>query len=73
MIDLSSLLQSLGTGAPTNAAQVDQVVSISGNQLLVDNNGTAAGGASVVVATFSTPPVGSVQILYDHDQQAVVT
>ncbi|WP_265055380.1 VCBS domain-containing protein [Bosea sp. NBC_00550] len=73
VIDLSSLLQSLGTGAPTNAAQVDQVVSISGNQLLVDNNGTAAGGASVVVATFSTPPVGSVQILYDHDQQAVVT
>ncbi|CAH1649394.1 hypothetical protein BOSEA31B_10351 [Hyphomicrobiales bacterium] len=68
VIDLSNLLATLGTAAPTNAAEAAEVVSVSGNHLLVDSNGTAEGGTQVEVATFTTPPVGSVQILYDHDQ-----
>ncbi|KFC65736.1 putative Calcium binding hemolysin protein [Bosea sp. LC85] len=68
-IDLSALLTSLGAGAPTTAVEANQVVDISptGTQLLVDDNGTAAGGNFVPVAEFSAP-VASVQILYDHNQ-----
>ena len=74
-IDLSALLASLGAGAPTTAAEANQVVNLSatGTQLLVDDNGTAAGGNFVPVVELSAP-VASVQILYDsHQPPTVVT
>ncbi|TQI75273.1 hypothetical protein FHT98_3050 [Bosea sp. AK1] len=71
VIDLSTLLASLGANAPTTAAQVDAVVNVvavagGGASLQVNDHGTSAGGTFVEVAHFSTTPAsGSVQILYD--------
>ncbi|RRI03071.1 type I secretion C-terminal target domain-containing protein [Mesorhizobium tamadayense] len=73
VIDLSDLLKSLGGNAPTTDAQVgDSVnVTVSGGaaHVMVDDNGTAAGGNMVEVASLTGVGVGSaITILYDHNQ-----
>ncbi|WJI38941.1 type I secretion C-terminal target domain-containing protein [Mesorhizobium opportunistum] len=71
VLDLSDVLASLGAGGPTTDSQAAALVDItfSGNaaHVLVDNNGTAAGGNMVEVASLSNVSAGSViNILYDH-------
>ena len=71
VIDLSSLLQSLGGNAPTTDAQVDAAVNVTFSNgaahVMVDDNGTAAGGNMVEVATLTNVGVNSaITILYDH-------
>ncbi|TGQ05788.1 type I secretion C-terminal target domain-containing protein [Mesorhizobium sp. M2E.F.Ca.ET.166.01.1.1] len=73
VIDLSDLLKSLGTGAPTTDAQagasIDVTFSGGAAHVMVDNNGTAAGGSMVEVASLTGVASGSViSILYDHNQ-----
>ncbi|RUW75542.1 Ig-like domain-containing protein [Mesorhizobium sp. M2A.F.Ca.ET.067.02.1.1] len=73
VIDLSDLLKSLGAGAPTTDAQagssIDVTFSGGAAHVMVDNNGTAAGGSMVEVASLTGVASGSViSILYDHNQ-----
>ncbi|WP_318528230.1 DUF5801 repeats-in-toxin domain-containing protein, partial [Mesorhizobium sp. ZC-5] len=70
VVDLSALLESL-SGAPTTAAEVDAVVNlvagVGTTSIMVDDNGTAAGGNVTEVATLSgTHTV--VAILFDDAQ-----
>ncbi|WP_027170034.1 DUF5801 repeats-in-toxin domain-containing protein, partial [Mesorhizobium sp. WSM3224] len=71
VIDLSDLLQSLGGNAPTTDPQADATVSVTFSNnaahVMVDDNGTAAGGSMVEVATLTGVGVNSaITILYDH-------
>ncbi|MBZ9992138.1 type I secretion C-terminal target domain-containing protein, partial [Mesorhizobium sp. BH1-1-5] len=71
VIDLSDLLKSLGANAPTTDAQTGDVVNVTSSNgtahVMVDDNGTAAGGNMVEVATLTNVGVGStISILYDH-------
>ena len=70
VVDLSALLETL-SGAPTTAAEVDAVVNlvagVGTTSIMVDDNGTAAGGNVTEVATLSgTHTV--VAILFDDAQ-----
>ncbi|CDX43060.1 putative Outer membrane adhesin like proteiin [Mesorhizobium sp. SOD10] len=71
VIDLSDLLQSLGGNAPTTDAQTGAAVNVNFSNgaahVMVDDNGTAAGGNMVEVATLTNVGVNSaITILYDH-------
>ncbi|TIV77589.1 MAG: type I secretion C-terminal target domain-containing protein, partial [Mesorhizobium sp.] len=71
VIDLSDLLKSLGGNAPTTDAQTDAAVNVTFSNgaahVMVDDNGTAAGGNMVEVATLTNVSVNSaITILYDH-------
>ncbi|MDG4895315.1 type I secretion C-terminal target domain-containing protein [Mesorhizobium sp. WSM4976] len=71
VIDLSDLLKSLGANAPTTDAQTDAAVNVTFSNgaahVMVDDNGTAAGGNMVEVATLTNVGVNSaITILYDH-------
>ncbi|MEO5756397.1 MAG: type I secretion C-terminal target domain-containing protein, partial [Mesorhizobium sp.] len=72
VIDLSDLLKSLGANAPTNDAQagasIDVTFSGGAAHVMVDDNGTAAGGNMVEVASLTGVGTGSaITILYDHN------
>jgi Ca2+-binding RTX toxin-like protein len=72
VIDLSDLLRSLGGNAPTTDAQagasIDVTFSGGAAHVMVDNNGAAAGGNMVEVASLTGVGVGSaISILYDHN------
>ncbi|QKD19394.1 calcium-binding protein [Mesorhizobium sp. NZP2077] len=72
VIDLSDLLRSLGGNAPTTDAQagasIDVTFSSGAAHVMVDNNGTAAGGSMVEVASLTGVGSGSaITILYDHN------
>jgi len=78
VIDLSDLLKSLGANAPTTDQQTGDAVSVTFSNgsahVMVDNNGTAAGGSMVEVATLSGVGVGSaITILYDHTHTHTTT
>ncbi|WP_181182770.1 type I secretion C-terminal target domain-containing protein, partial [Mesorhizobium sp. B3-1-9] len=71
VIDLSDLLQSLGANAPTTDAQTGAAVNVTFSNnaahVMVDDNGTAAGGNMVEVASLTGVGVNSaITILYDH-------
>ncbi|RTL98919.1 MAG: type I secretion C-terminal target domain-containing protein, partial [Hyphomicrobiales bacterium] len=71
VIDLSDLLQSLGGNAPTTDAQTGAAVNVTFSNgaahVMVDDNGTAAGGNMVEVASLTGVGVNSaITILYDH-------
>ncbi|PBB82008.1 hypothetical protein CK218_03715 [Mesorhizobium sp. WSM3879] len=71
VIDLSDLLQSLGGNAPTTDAQTGAAVNVAFSNgaahVMVDDNGTAAGGNIVEVASLTNVGVNSaITILYDH-------
>jgi len=71
VIDLSDLLQSLGGNAPTTDAQAGAAVNVTFSNnaahVMVDDNGTAAGGNMVEVASLTGVGVNSaITILYDH-------
>jgi Ca2+-binding RTX toxin-like protein len=73
VIDLSDLLKTLGANAPTTDAQagtsIDVTFSGGAAHVMVDNNGTAAGGSMVEVASLTGVAAGSaITILYDHNQ-----
>ncbi|MFD1977975.1 DUF5801 repeats-in-toxin domain-containing protein [Mesorhizobium kowhaii] len=72
VIDLSDLLRSLGGNAPTTDAQagasIDVTFSSGAAHVMADNNGTAAGGTMVEVASLTGVASGSaITILYDHN------
>ncbi|ESY82497.1 hypothetical protein X740_06005 [Mesorhizobium sp. LNHC221B00] len=72
VIDLSDLLKSLGGNAPTTDAQagasVDVTFSGGAAHVMVDDNGIAAGGSMVEVASLTGVASGSaISILYDHN------
>ncbi|MBZ9892564.1 cadherin-like domain-containing protein [Mesorhizobium sp. BR1-1-3] len=72
VIDLSDLLKSLGGNAPTTdgqaGASIDVTFSGGAAHVMVDNNGTAAGGNWVEVASLTGVGTGSaIAILYDHN------
>ncbi|UCI30543.1 beta strand repeat-containing protein [Mesorhizobium sp. B4-1-4] len=72
VIDLSDLLKSLGGNAPTTDSQagasVDVTFSGGAAHVMVDDNGTAAGGNMVEVASLTGVSTGSaITILYDHN------
>ncbi|TPJ15502.1 type I secretion C-terminal target domain-containing protein, partial [Mesorhizobium sp. B2-7-2] len=71
VIDLSDLLQSLGANAPTSDGQTGAAVNVTFSNnaahVMVDDNGTAAGGNMVEVASLTGVGVNSaITILYDH-------
>ena len=77
VIDLSALLQSLGAGAPTDAAQADAVVNLVNDgvntTIQVDADGTGAGTTMVDVATL-TGVHTTISILFDdHDPKTDVS
>ena len=69
VVDLTDILATLGVDAPGDATEAEQVVnldnSVSGTTtILVDDNGTAAGGTFVPVATL-TGDYTTITILFE--------